>query len=207
VSNFDPNAPGAPPPGWTPPPGGPPPPYGAPPAGGQLPPYGAPQFGAPAYGSPQANYMPPPTIPGPLADWPTRALGWLIDFVFFLVPWIVLFILDKAAGSAIFGLLDDLYSLALAIYLAYQIGTTGATPGMRVAGLKCVKADGQVLGFGMAFVRAICHAVAAILCVIPWIVDMLFPLWDKEKQTLADKIMKSYVIVVPKQGFSITPPS
>jgi hypothetical protein len=36
---------------------------------------------------------------------------------------------------------------------------------------------------------------------------MLFPLWDKDKQTLADKIMKSYVIVVPKQPFSITPPS
>lgn len=201
MSNFDPNAPGGPPPGWTPPPGG------QPPQGGQLPPYGAPQFGAPAYGAPQGNYMPPPNVPGPLAEWPQRAIGWLIDFVFFLVPWIVLWVLTIAAGTILFELLGDLYSLLLGIYLAYQLGTTGATPGMRIAGIKCVKADGQVLGFGMGVVRAICHWVAGILCVIPFVVDMLFPLWDKDKQTLADKIMKSYVIVVPKQPFSITPPS
>ncbi|MGD0810720.1 MAG: RDD family protein [Acidimicrobiales bacterium] len=195
MSNFDPNAPGGPPPGWTPPPGG------------QPPPYGAPQFGAPAYGAPQGNYMAPPNIPGPLAEWPQRAIGWLIDFVFFLVPWIVLWVLTIAAGTILFELLGDLYSLALGIFLAYQLGVSGSTPGMRIAGLKCVKADGQVLGGGMGVVRAICHWVASILCFIPFVVDMLFPLWDSQKQTLADKVMKSYVIVVPKQGFSITPPS
>jgi uncharacterized RDD family membrane protein YckC len=151
--------------------------------------------------------MAPPNIPGPLAEWPQRAIGWLIDFVFFLVPWIVLWVLTIAAGTILFELLGDLYSLALGIFLAYQLGVSGSTPGMRIAGLKCVKADGQVLGGGMGVVRAICHWVASILCFIPFVVDMLFPLWDSQKQTLADKVMKSYVIVVPKQGFSITPPS
>jgi uncharacterized RDD family membrane protein YckC len=151
--------------------------------------------------------MPPPNVPGPLAEWPQRALGWLIDFVFFLVPAIVLYVIDIVAGTVLFGVLGWLYSIAAGIYFAYQLGTTGATPGMRVQGLKCVKADGQVLGFGMGIVRAVCHGVAWVLCIIPFVVDMLFPLWDKDKQTLADKIMKSYVIVVPKQAFSITPTS
>jgi uncharacterized RDD family membrane protein YckC len=142
-----------------------------------------------------------------LAEWPQRALGWLIDFVFFLVPGIVLWVLSIAADTILFELVGWLYSLALGIYFAYQLGTSGATPGMRVAGVKCVKTDGQVLGFGMGVVRAICHAVAWAVCFIPFVVDMLFPLWDAQKQTLADKIMKSYVIVVPKQAFSITPPA
>jgi uncharacterized RDD family membrane protein YckC len=151
--------------------------------------------------------VPAANIPGPLAEWPQRAIGWLIDFVFFLVPGIVLFILSQASGTILFELLGDLYSLVLGLYFAYQLGTTGATPGMRMAGLKCIKADGQVLGTGMGIVRAICHWVLGILCFIPFVVDMLFPLWDSQKQTLADKIMKSYVIIVPKQGFSITPPA
>jgi uncharacterized RDD family membrane protein YckC len=151
--------------------------------------------------------MPPPTVPGPLAEWPQRALGWVIDFLFFLVPGIVLYVIDVAAGTVLFGVLGWISSLALGIYFAYQIGTTGATPGMRVAGLKCVKADGQPLGFGMGVVRAVCHGVAWCLCIIPFVVDMLFPLWDSQKQTLADKIMKSYVIAVPKQAFSIKPAS
>jgi len=127
--------------------------------------------------------------------------------VFFLVPWIVLWVLTIAAGTILFELLGDLYSLAVGIFFAYQLGISGATPGMRMAGLKCVKADGQVLGVGMGIVRAICHWVAGILCFIPLVVDLLFPLWDPQKQTLADKIIKSYVIVVPKQGFSISPTS
>jgi uncharacterized RDD family membrane protein YckC len=78
---------------------------------------------------------------------------------------------------------------------------------MRVAGLKCVKADtGQLLGGGMGFVRALLHWIAAVLCFVPYIVDMLFPLWDAKRQTLADKIISTVVIKVPPTGFSLTPP-
>jgi hypothetical protein len=40
---------------------------------------------------------------------------------------------------------------------------------------------------------------------VPFIVDMLFPLWDVKRQTLADKIMGTVVLKVPVQGFSLTP--
>jgi uncharacterized RDD family membrane protein YckC len=73
---------------------------------------------------------------------------------------------------------------------------------MRVIGLKCVSiTTGQTIGVGNAIVRAIAHFVDSIICYIGW----LFPLWDSQKQTLADKIMSTVVVKVPAQGFSLTP--
>jgi hypothetical protein len=44
----------------------------------------------------------------------------------------------------------------------------------------------------MAFVRDICHFVDAITC----LVGFLFPLWDAQRQTLADKIVRTVVVPV-----------
>ena len=62
---------------------------------------------------------------------------------------------------------------------------------------------GQPIGAGMGVVRAIAHFVDGIICYVGY----LWPLWDAQKQTLADKIMKTVVITAPKQAFSITPPT
>jgi hypothetical protein len=45
---------------------------------------------------------------------------------------------------------------------------------------------------GMAFVRDLCHIVDSLICYIGY----LFPLWDAQRQTLADKIMSTVVIPV-----------
>jgi hypothetical protein len=45
--------------------------------------------------------------------------------------------------------------------------------------------------------------VDSIICYVGY----LFPLWDQQRQTLADKIMSTVVVVVPKQAFSLTPPT
>jgi len=83
------------------------------------------------------------------------------------------------------------------------VGQTGQSPGMRVMGLKCIGTrTGQPIGGGLGFVRAIAHFVDSIICYVGW----LFPLWDAQRQTLADKIMNTIVVVVPKQGLSLTPP-
>ena len=141
-----------------------------------------------------------------LADWGSRALGWLIDLVLFLVPWFVLFIITLVANTIIFELLGSLIALAAGIWFALQVGQYGSTPGMRVIGLKCVSIKtGQPLGGGGGILRWLIHVVADILCVVPYIVDMLFPLWDAQRQTLADKIAGTIVIKVPAQGFSLTP--
>ena len=43
----------------------------------------------------------------------------------------------------------------------------------------------QPIGFGMSIVRQLVHAVDGAICYIGY----LFPLWDKKRQTIADKIM------------------
>jgi len=206
-------------PGYGQPPYGQQPAYGQPPSYGQQPPnygqqppygqqpYGQPGQGLPQYGQfggPQSNMV--PGAPGPLAEWPQRALGWLIDLLFTLVPWVVLFVLTQAANTRAFELLGDLVALAIGVWFAAQLGQYGSTPGMRVIGLRCVSLKtGQPLGVGMGIVRWLLHVVADILCVVPYIVDMLFPLWDAQKQTLADKIIGSVVLKVPSEGFSLVP--
>jgi uncharacterized RDD family membrane protein YckC len=209
------NPPGYPPPGQpggypTPgPPGGYPPPgqqggYPPPgqPGGGYPPPGqqgGYPPPGQPGGYQPPGQFAPGPggyqqgygTTPGPLAEWPQRALGALIDFV---GPYIVaLFVMF--AISYTLGLLLWLASLGWAFYNAYLGGQTGQSTGKKAIGLKVVSEQtGQVIGGGLGIVRFLAHIVDSLICYIGY----LFPLWDAKKQTLADKIMKTVVITVPK---------
>ena len=153
------------------PPPPPPPPPGMPP----------PRMGMP-YGA--------PATPGNLAQWPQRALGGLIDFV---APSIVSNVVGR--GSASLGALLSLVALGWGIYNAYLNGTTGQSIGKKVAGLKVISEQtGQVIGGGMGILRWLCHLVDSIICLVGW----LFPLWDAKRQTIADKIMKTVVITVPK---------
>jgi uncharacterized RDD family membrane protein YckC len=147
-----------------------------------------------------AQGLPPGIDASQLADWPTRALGLLIDIGGLIVLAIIFDILSLAIHPIVY--LDGLINLAAAIFLAYQVGTFGSTPGMRMMGLKCISIkDGQVIGTGMAIVRAIAHVVDDIICFVGW----FFPFWDSQRQTLADKIMGTIVVKVPKQPFAIMP--
>ena len=180
-------------------------PYGQQPAYGQAPPppaYQQPGYGAaPSYAGPydQSGQV------GTLAQWPQRALGWLIDFVALGIPGYILYGLggpkvDTATGVStgpnILYYLGILYFLGLYLYNRwYRGGTTGQTIGRGVAGVKLVKeSTGQPIGMGMAFVRDIAHIVDSIICYVGW----LFPLWDSKRQTLADKIVSTVVVTAPK---------
>ncbi|MGH9126679.1 MAG: RDD family protein [Acidimicrobiales bacterium] len=210
-----------PPPGgsYNPPPPPPPPPgggYNPPPPGGYNPPpppppggYGQPPGG---YGQPPGGYgaMPPPSGPytapgygeatGTLAEWPARAWGWVVDWGVF----VVLDILTFAAPAALRGIIG-LLALAWGIFTAIQLGTVGTTPGMRLAGLRCVsKKTGQPIGAGMGVLRWILHILDSLAClIIGWVI---LPLVTKEKQTIADMILGTVVVTAPKQGFSFSPP-
>ena len=188
--NWPPSGGGAPPPGGAyPPPGGAyPPPGGAyPPPGGAYPPPGG--------GFQQPGGFPPPggSQPagfGQLAEWPQRALGGLIDFI---GPSIVANVIGRIIP--VLGILLSLAALGWGIYNAYLNGSTGQSFGKKIAGLKVVgEQTGQVIGGGMGIVRWLCHIVDSAICLVGW----LFPLWDAKKQTIADKIIKTVVITVPK---------
>ena len=138
---------------------------------------------------------------GTLADWGPRALGFLIDIALIFAAEIIFFILALIIKPLIF--LVGLVGLGGWVFMAWQIGEFGQTPGMRVVGLRCINnQSGQLLGFGMGVVRGLACIVNSIICYVGW----FFPLWDNERQTVADKIMSTYVITVPKQDFSLTPP-
>jgi uncharacterized RDD family membrane protein YckC len=156
---------------------------------------------APLAGSPDSSPY------GELADWGPRALGILIDFLMIFVLWIVAFIVVIVLGaisSTLGALVGLVLYLALAVawlYLGYLVGQNGRSPGMAIIGLRCVSQEtGQTIGGGMGVVRTIAHIIDSLICYIGW----LFPLWDVQRQTIADKLVKTVVLTnQPKQSFSI----
>lgn len=88
-------------------------------------------------------------------------------------------------------------------------GRTGYTLGKTVVGIKLVGETSRVpIGIGLAFVRQLAHVVDGLVCNLGY----LWPLWDAKKQTFADKIMRTVVIVQPQDqpkdpaGYEAMPP-
>jgi uncharacterized RDD family membrane protein YckC len=148
--------------------------------------------------------MPMPGMPmgampdgGPqFAEWPIRVAASIIDALPIFAVGIVIQILS--AISSVFGLIGSVIYIGAGLYLAYLTGLKGASPGKRVMGIQVVNAQtGQHIGGVNGMVRSLAHIADYCTCGIGY----LFPLWDKEKQTFADKIMKTHVILGPKEDF------
>lgn len=165
-----------------PPAGGEQPGYGTPPGYGATPPYGGEM--QPGYGGMSSIPNPPGGWVGPpLAEWPHRVGASLIDGLIIGVPYMILSRISLALAYLVY--------IGLFLYLQYMQGTTGQTPGKKVLKLKLLKeSDGTVIGFGAAVGRALLHIVDAIPCLVGY----LWPIWDKKKQTFADKIIGTVVI-------------
>jgi uncharacterized RDD family membrane protein YckC len=83
--------------------------------------------------------------------------------------------------------------------LAYQTyfngNERGQTVGKMVMKLQVRdEATGGPIGYGKAALRGFVGLILGILCYIPGIIDILFPLWDAKRQTLHDKAANSLVI-------------
>jgi uncharacterized RDD family membrane protein YckC len=190
-----------------------PPSYPAPTSGSYPPPQG--QYPASASGAPSGP---------PYATWGIRLGGYLIDLVIFLPVLVVLYLafrhthtldvhlMTRRNGNTTRRTLSLLSPLLTAVvFVVYATvlygGARGQTVGMMAVGVRVVR-DGthDVLGYGRAFCRALAEqflrilgTVTIILGVI-WLLDMLFPLWDKKNQTLHDKLAKTVVIRVRPTG-------
>ena len=159
--------------------------YGQPPAYGTPP--EAPGFGQPpAYGATPYGTAPADAWQGPpLASWGTRFKGYLVDFLISLAVQLVVGLIDPNIGQ--------LAGFAVFLYFGWMTGTTGQTPGRKVAGVKILReADGQPLGGPMGIVRGFAHFLDAL----PLLLGFFWPIWDKKKQTFADKLVKSVAIKV-----------
>jgi uncharacterized RDD family membrane protein YckC len=156
----------------------------------------------------------------PYAEWGDRALAALIDGGLVLAGVIVLYIIigiiggiGSAAlgavsedagglfGSAtccVFFVLPPLAAFIVGLYnKVYLISKRGFSIGQGVMGLKVVMGDGGPIQMGTAVLRLL---VQMGLGVIPFvgmilaIVNLLWPLWDPQKQTLHDKAVGTFVI-------------
>jgi uncharacterized RDD family membrane protein YckC len=82
-----------------------------------------------------------------------------------------------------------LWALAVAYWiwnLGYRQGKTGSSIGKSVMKFKVVsQKTWQPIGFGRSVVRQIAHYMDQQLCFIGY----LWPIWDPERQTIADKIV------------------
>lgn len=81
--------------------------------------------------------------------------------------------------------------VAAILYYGLMEGRTGQTIGKRALGIKVLDTStGTPIGVG----RAIGRHFAKILSAIPCLLGYLWMLWDPNKQTWHDKIVRSYVV-------------
>jgi uncharacterized RDD family membrane protein YckC len=74
-------------------------------------------------------------------------------------------------------------------------GRTGYSIGKTVVGIRLVRiSTGEPMGAGLCFVRQLAHYVDSLVCYLGW----FWPLWDAKRQTLADKIMATVVVIQPQ---------
>ncbi|GAA4852412.1 RDD family protein [Kitasatospora terrestris] len=97
---------------------------------------------------------------------------------------------SDAGSGTVFFLIGGLLQLAAVAFYTYLQGVKGQSLGQRAVNIRLVReADGQPVGWGMAFVRQLCHVLDGFCCL-----GYLWPLWDAKKQTFADKIMSTVVV-------------
>jgi uncharacterized RDD family membrane protein YckC len=195
--------PSAPPP--TPPPPPPPPPRSAPPS---YPTGSGDSYAGSPYGGAEG---------APYASWGSRLGGYLIDVAIFIPVLVVLAVLFRHThvlelhvmvrrhGTARRSISLLSFLLTGVIFLVYATvligGARGQTVGMMAVGVRAVR-DGtrDVVGYGAAFGRSLMEQILrllfflSIIIGIPWLLDMLWPLWDARNQTLHDKVAKTVVI-------------
>ncbi|MYC06652.1 MAG: RDD family protein [Chloroflexi bacterium] len=78
----------------------------------------------------------------------------------------------------------------------------GQTPGKRIVGIRVIKDDGEPSGWGYTFLREfvikglLVRTLSGATSGIVWLVDNLWPLWDRAEkmQTLHDKLLGTLVV-------------
>ena len=73
----------------------------------------------------------------------------------------------------------------------FIVAPRGQNPGKAVVGLRVIKTDGRAVGTGFMFLRGL---AGIALGFVPLYLDDLWILWDKDSQTLHDKLAGTVVV-------------
>jgi uncharacterized RDD family membrane protein YckC len=147
---------------------------------------------------------------GQLAHWGQRVAAYLLDYSLVLVfallgdsfmptvvatdPNVVPASPSLSGGNLPLAGLMYLIVLVIWGYNRWYKGGQGQSLGKKALGLVLLgESTGQPIGTGKAFLRDVCHILDGLACFVGY----LFPLWDKKRQTFADKIMTT---LVPKKA-------
>ena len=125
------------------------------------------------------------------AEWWQRAVAYTVD-------WVVVFSLGQILRAVLRADLAIALNLLFPfVYFAWGNGEFGRTLGKRVLGLHVVDHEtGARIGFGRALLRHLTFMALFLALLVPGIIDVLFPLWDRQRQTLHDKVVRSLVVTV-----------
>lgn len=165
-------------------------------------------FGAPGY----LGYGPPPAAgsfqapypsetgrlhPQSLAGWWRRFGGLLIDDLVFLI---LAFGLELGPRGLAVGAAPILQFL----YVVVLIGARGQTLGMMAAGIRLrdLRSGSATISYRQSLTRALVVTGLSIVAfylspifLLVLVLDYLFPLWDKENQTLHDKAARTVAVL------------
>lgn len=90
------------------------------------------------------------------------------------------------------------YLIVLAFVIWNQIlrpGRTGQSLGKQIIGIRLLKETGEPLGAWLTCGRQLLHVLDSLPCFLGW----LWPLWDRRRQTFADKLVSSIVVSTSQQ--------
>jgi uncharacterized RDD family membrane protein YckC len=205
-------SPGGPqPPGSQPPPGpeqpapGPPP---APPAPGPEAPPGP--GGQPSYGGPvppggwEQPVGQPQWAGAELSGWWRRVGAYILDAIFTaILTWVGYGLV--LAGSTGVGVTLIVIGVVVAFFyfpltMMREGEYNGQSFGKQLLGIRVARDTGEQVTFGWALLRQfvviylLFQVVGGFLAGIPWIIDVLWPLWDRENRALHDMIVSSHVV-------------
>jgi uncharacterized RDD family membrane protein YckC len=137
-----------------------------------------------------------------LASFTSRAASHLIDVVAIPVAVLVVTIAlvrtrHPLAAATVFLFGAVVFVLFLLWNSGYRQGRTGQSLGRRAQGTRLVgAATGRPIGVGRAVVRLVAH----LLDLLPFGVGYLWPLWDEQRQTFADKVCSTVVVVADRSS-------
>jgi len=227
MTNGHPPSGGQPPPEGKPPEGQP----QYPQQGPQYPQQGQPQpGGAYPHPQQQGGYGEYPQAPnpyqsgpsGPRANFGQRLLAYILDILIIAVPILILIALlggfdsenyDSETGEVLAGPMADgafgITLLGLVLSMAYftllEGSNTGQTIGKKALSIRVISQQtGGPIGYGRALARNAVRSLPGLIRFIGFVwtlLDNLWMLWDKEKQTLHDKVAKT--VVVPVAAYPI----
>ena len=171
------------------------------------PPYSQPGARYPGPQPPYGSFDYPPGAPR-LASFGLRMAAWLIDWLItgaasavVLVPVHAVHDVTTITGSSSVTVSTQgiaLTALVVIIYGTLCVGSRrGQTIGMMALRLRAVDATtGGSVTYARALGRALVEYAFLVLLFVPWVVDMLFPIWDPRRQTLHDKAVNTIVLRV-----------